>query len=136
MFSRSLRLTITATSSYPGFSRLGLKTDFDQFTPKRPICGHVTHVTPVRRLRGSSFSLAGQGLSVKGVREHNGTTIESIAFLIACAWYTILSIKCADQGNTSSPNPSKRDSKPHEPPEHPSQCERQLSRKQSRRRCW
>src|SRR5712671_8212271 len=49
-------ICVRATPSYPGFSRLGLKTDlhrFDRFTPKRPIWGHVTHVTsaPVLRRR-------------------------------------------------------------------------------------
>ena len=41
--------------------------------------------------------------------EHNGTTVERIAFLIAFARYTILSKNMQARGNTRNPRPSKFD---------------------------
>jgi len=54
-------------------------------------------------------AFVGQGHSVEEVREHNGTTIEIIAFLIASSRYTTLSKLCR-QGNTCGTKPSKHDS--------------------------
>src|SRR5712672_1507370 len=101
----------------PPFSRLGLKTDFDRFTPK------VTD-SRARDARDSGASAEGQPhwpvaalVGQEGPREHNRTAIKKIAFLIAFPRYTILS----NQRNCMN---------------HPSQRERQPSHKQSRRRCW
>src|SRR5712675_1704224 len=111
-------------------------TKLPQFTPKRPICGHVMHVIPARQPATSGGGFGGPGsLSVEGLQEHNRTAIKTIAFLIAFARFMVLSNQrdtCSPRGTLTTPN---LQSVTRNCMNHPSQRERQSSRKQSRRRC-
>jgi hypothetical protein len=114
---------------------------FDRFTPKRPICGHVMHVTPARLVsrRGGEPQ---EGLNVDAPRTQRDDSqgIKTIAFLVAFAQYTVLSKPMQTRTTLASKvlydsdlESRTRKCVSHDDPTH---RKRQSSRKQSRRRCW
>jgi hypothetical protein len=78
---------------------------FDRFTPKRPICAHVMHVTPAR-LVSRHGGLPQTGLNVDAPRTQwdDSQGIKTIAFLVAFARYTVLSKAMQTRTTLAAPN--------------------------------